>query len=412
MHPDLDQLAALLDGAADDPALAGLRAHALTCPRCAARLERLRADGAAIPRALAAVPAPDMREAVRRRARPAFGGALRWAAALAGAAAALLLFTALIADRAGIAVGLAPDRLVVADRWGGQLLELDPHTGEVRRQAAVGEAPALVRYSPRFGRLFVRLSRGVVAVDPRTLAVVARWNAPYPLREQAGLAVDEAAGRVYVAAAGGVFALDAGTLGQIPGVRLGSAPGPLILGPDRRTLYTVDQVDFTLWAIDLASGRGDARLLDRADVGQRLLLAPGPDGSRLYLLRTGAAPLLRVVALPGLQVTAARDLSSGPLPQGLAVLPDGRVAVSRGDGRAGGIELYDPLTLATVAQLDPAADQHALAAERDGTLVALNWQHGTVTRYDLAAGTRRWQTTLAPAQPVDAAFVPGGWRLP
>ena len=65
MHLDTQQLAAYLDGALSDAERADLRAHVLTCATCAARLERLRADGRRITVALSSGAAPDVRAAVR-----------------------------------------------------------------------------------------------------------------------------------------------------------------------------------------------------------------------------------------------------------------------------------------------------------------------------------------------------------
>src|SRR5690349_17876194 len=97
MHLEIDQLAAYLDGALDEAARADARAHLLTCPACAARLERLRADAGRITAFAGSGPAPDVRAAVRaqlRRGSPA--GWLLRGAMLAGALAALLLFALLI----------------------------------------------------------------------------------------------------------------------------------------------------------------------------------------------------------------------------------------------------------------------------------------------------------------------------
>src|SRR5262245_35641191 len=112
MHPDLTRLALYLDGALDEAARTDVRGHLLTCPACAARLERLRADAPRITASVAG-PTPDVRAAVRARLRR--GGRSAWllrGGALAGALTALLLFALLIGIRAGsTTLGRAPDRL-------------------------------------------------------------------------------------------------------------------------------------------------------------------------------------------------------------------------------------------------------------------------------------------------------------
>src|SRR5437762_6745483 len=97
MHLDTYQLAAYLDGALDAATRAATRAHILTCPACAARLDRLRDDARRITSVSASSPTPDVRAAVRVRLRRA--SPFTWLArggAFAGALAALLLFAVLI----------------------------------------------------------------------------------------------------------------------------------------------------------------------------------------------------------------------------------------------------------------------------------------------------------------------------
>src|SRR5690606_8012895 len=68
MHPDDLQLATYLDLPSDAPGYQELRAHVLTCSRCAARLALLREDSRRIPAALAGTgDTPDVRAAVRAR---------------------------------------------------------------------------------------------------------------------------------------------------------------------------------------------------------------------------------------------------------------------------------------------------------------------------------------------------------
>ncbi|HWQ14180.1 MAG TPA: anti-sigma factor, partial [Roseiflexaceae bacterium] len=66
-HPEMHRLAALLDGALGDGEREHVRAHLLTCPRCAARLRRLQADAERIVSSTASERAPDVRALVLAR---------------------------------------------------------------------------------------------------------------------------------------------------------------------------------------------------------------------------------------------------------------------------------------------------------------------------------------------------------
>jgi hypothetical protein len=404
MHPDINQLAAYLDGALSPQEAADVRGHVLGCARCATRLRQLRADAARIQHAFANAPAPDLRAAVRRRLRRASPLEHAWrGAGLAGALAAVLLL-AVLAGVSGGAFRAAPDRLFVADYAGEQLVALDASSGATLASVPLREKPSRLRYDARADRLYALVAEGVLAIDPHSLATVARWQAPQPISINAELALDTERGRLFVALPGGVAMLSTPGLAELDTLPAGPAPGPLELSADGRTLLALDVQEATLWTIDLDAGRSAARLLGQDDVGRQGWLAHAE--GRALVLRAGHPPMLWRPDNPAQPVA----LPDGPPPRDLAALADGRLAIARGDGRAGGIELVSP-DGAVLARIDPGYDQHHLAVGAGDALFALNWLHGSVTRYSLRRGARVWHLETPGQQPWDAAFVPGGWRL-
>jgi len=417
MHPDHRQLAAYLDGALDPAAHAELRAHILTCAACAARLERLRDDARRIAATLATGTTPDVRAAVRARLRrPAFGAWLMHGVALAGATVALLLFALLIAVRSGATVGRTSDRLFVVDRQTKQLIELDADNGARLRSVTIGGQPTSIVYNLLLDRLYIMLARSVVAVDARTLGETNRWDNPDPFRLNAGMALDEQRGWLYIAQPSGVIALDMMTLNQVPDFHGGVAPGPLVLASNGKALFTIDQVDDTVWKIELPSGVGSAYPPERADIGRTGWLALSPDGQAIYVLRSGAPPTLRRIDVSSGQTSAAVSLAPGPSPWDLLRLDDHHLAIPRGDGQKGGITIVETDSFRVIGTVDSERDQHHLVAGPGSSIFSLNFSHDTVTRYDpLGEKQRIWEISLGlplKGQPWDGVLVPGGWRWP
>jgi hypothetical protein len=423
MHPDLTRLAMYLDGALDEAARADVRGHLLTCPACTARLERLRADARRIT-ASAAGPTPDVRAAVRARLRRGGPPAWLWrGGALAGALAALLLFALLIGVRAGGAtLGRAPDQLFVVDRNNGRLLALDADSGAVLGGAPVGDTPTRVRYDAGSDRLYIMVKQAILSVDPQTLDVVARWEAPQPFDLTSGMALDTRRGRLYVAQpdAANIAVLDTATLTPTGSFGVGRAPGALALTPDGGALFALDG-DGTLWTIDTLGGARSAQSLSGGQRWPLAWLALSADGRTLYALHSDGAPQTWMPQIWRIDVSSGRisdpvALPPGQAPWDLLRLDDGRLAVPRGDGRAGGITLVAPDDLRVVGRINPDSDEHHAVAGPGGSLFTLNFSHGAVRRYDLARPqAETWQTRLEgqrPAMPYDGAFVPGGWRWP
>src|SRR5262249_53699400 len=143
---------------------------------------------------------PDVRATVRarlHRGRPAMW--LLRGGALAGALAALLLFALLIGVSGGATLGRTPDRLFVGGRSNGQLLALDASNGAILSSVPVGDTPIKIRYDRGLDRLYVLVKQAVLAIDARSLAVVARWDASRPFDLSSGMALDTRRSRLYVA---------------------------------------------------------------------------------------------------------------------------------------------------------------------------------------------------------------------
>ena len=419
MHPDTHQLAAYLDGALGDAERADMRAHVLTCATCAARLERLRHDGRRIMVALSSGAAPDVRPAVRARRRRS--AARAWPVrglALAGALAALLLFAVLAGARSGGTAGRNPDRLVVIDKSNTQLVALDAASGARLATLKLAQMPIGIKYDEIRDRLYVLLAQSVIAVDPRTLQPAGRWDAPQPLAAGTGMALDSRSGRLYIAQPGGVLAL-ALDLPEIAVARtydLGQMPGALALSPDGATLYALNEAQSRLWTIDMAGGRARSQTL-ASSLARSGYLSVSRDGRSIYVLLTGVGargdrPALWRIDRTG-QAETPTLLAQAPLPWDMELLDTGQLAIPRGDGRAGGIELIAADTLSTTVRLEPAYDQHHVVAGPNGTLYGLNYTHATITRFDATTRAVVWRTPEDRGLvPWDGVYVPGGWRWP
>ena len=406
MHPDIAQLAAYLDGALSPTERTTLRGHILSCATCAARLGELRADAERITATLATVPTPDLRANVRgqlRRKVPLFY--LGRSAALASALLVVLLLAILASVSSGAFSG-EPDRLFVADYMGAQLIVLDAESGATIKNVSLPAKPTRLRYNPANNRLYALVTTGVLAIDPRTLAIVEHWQAPQPISVNADLVLDTAQDKLYVTLSGSIAVLKIDTLQALDSLETGPSPGPLALAANGHTLLALDTQEATLWTIDLDQRRGTAQLLSNDDIGRQGWLAIGNDG-RVLVLRSGHPPMLWQRSPNAAPVA----LSDGASPRDLLALTDGRLAIARGDGHVGGVEIITS-DGEVHARIDPGYDQHRLVTGSGDALFALNWLHSTVTRYSLRRGARVWHVELPGKQPWDAAFVSGGWRLP
>ncbi|MEO7910710.1 MAG: zf-HC2 domain-containing protein [Roseiflexaceae bacterium] len=419
MHFDTLRLAAYLDGALGDAERADLRAHVLTCATCTARLERLRADGRRITVALSSSAAPDMRAAVRERLRGSIGR--DWLArglALAGALAALLLFAVLAGTRASGTAGRTPDRLVIIDRSNSQLVALDATNGARLAALKLTEMPIGIKYDEIRDRLYVLLAQSVIAVDPRTFQLVGRWDAPQPLVTGNGTALDARDGRLYVAQPGGILALalDAPQITVARTYDLSSTPGALAISPNGTLLYALNAEQARLWTIDVTDGSARSQTL-AAGNPRSGYLGVSHDGHAVYVLLTGAGarsdrPALWRIDRSG-QAETPTLLAQSPTPWDLELLDSGQLAIARGDGRTGGVELIAADTISTTARLEPDYDQHHVVAGLNATLYGLNYTRATITRFDTSTRAVIWRTPEDRGLvPWDGVYVSGAWRWP
>lgn len=412
MHPDTARLAAYLDGALAPADHAELRAHLLACQACAARLARLRDDAHTIERALAASPAPDVRAAVRARLRHGRSAWLAPVAGLAAGLAALLLLALLLSTGRAATSASAPGVLFVTDR-GGRVVALDAASGAWLRAGTIGSAPGAIVYDAVRDRLYVALRQAVVALDPATLAVRDRWEAPAAIGATGALALDAAHARLYVAAANGAaaLALDGPALALARTYDLRATPNALALAPDGATLLALAASQARVWSIDVRSGASTAQTLAQPDMARSGWLAISRDGAKVYVALTRAAPDAR----PMIWRIASSDRSSiaatlDALPPlwDLELLANGLLALPRGNGASGGVELLASDTLSTTARIDSSNDQHHVVVGPGGSFFGLNFAHNTITRYSSAAPGVAWRTAArADWQPWDGVFVPG-----
>jgi DNA-binding beta-propeller fold protein YncE len=419
MHPNTQQLAAYLDGALGDAERAELRAHVLTCASCAARLEQLRVDGGRITAALSSGSAPDVRAAVRARLRGS--AAQAWLArglALAGALAALLLFAVLVGARARGTAARIPDRLVIIDRSNTQVVALDASSGTRLASLELVEVPNAIKYDEIRDRLYVLLAQSVLAIDPHMLQITGRWDAPQPFATSSVMALDARGGRLYIAQPSGVLAvaLDQPAITVARTYDLAATPNALVLAPNGATLYALNAEQARIWTINLADGSARSQAL-APNASRSGYLSVSQDGRFVYVLLTAVGPradrpALWRIDLAG-QAETPTSLALTPPPWDMELLATGQLAIARGDGRAGGVELIAADTLSTTARLEPDYDQHHVLIGPNGTLYGLNYTHATITRFDATTHTMIWRTPEDRSLvPWDGVYVRGGWRWP
>ena len=409
MHPDISDIAAYLDGAQPETRRTELRAHLLTCHSCAAQLEQLRQDATRI-NALSQTQVPDARVEVRARLkRPHSLVWLAHASMIAGSLAAVLLFALLIGARSGATIGWAPDRLFVLNQE--QLIELRADDGVLRGAITAQESPVAVHYDPQQKSVYVLNRQSVVAIDPQALTVVKRWRAPQGL-SMAQIALDAPGEQMYVTAPRQqvVVQIDTTLFTTTREISLTITPDALAITPDGRYLYTYSRAEATLEVVDVQSIRADVYKLPQQVQGARAWLAPSVDGRSMFLLTSATSNWLYRFEVSSGRLEQQVRLAQDQLPWGLVTLMDGSIAVPRGDGQRGGVDIYDPSTLKLTQQIDPDNDQHHLIAGRKGVIFAFTL-NGILTRYRLTTATPDWRVTI-PGRLVDGVFVPANWHWP
>ncbi|MFC4118062.1 beta-propeller fold lactonase family protein [Nonomuraea zeae] len=113
-------------------------------------------------------------------------------------------------------------------------------------------------------------------------------------------------------------------VGDLVPTGAGTEPSSVMFAPDGRTAYVLNRGNNTLAAYRVGS-RGELRLLGTAATGDAFGLAIAPDGSSLFAANQSGTVSAFTLDDDGTPRAAGDPVPTGfPLPQGLAVSPDGR----------------------------------------------------------------------------------------
>lgn len=220
------------------------------------------------------------------------------------------------------------DGLLAIDEKNDVLLELDPATGIVRRQAKLDPDPFCLAVNPSGSRVYVAdYGTGRVQVFGADLEPVGSW----PVGKQPGALVVSEDGRWLICAntgADSVTVLDAGT-GEVlasirtsmsPDAPLGSCPNALAITPKGDRLYVANGNINNVAVVDLSEGPGEAQVLGFIPTGRYpCALSLDPQGEFLFIgVGKGFEPRpnhewtqggmgLRVNQLPGAAYGPNRD---------------------------------------------------------------------------------------------------------
>lgn len=410
-QPDIDLLAAYLDGTLSETEYAEVRAKILTDPAWAASLEQLRRDAERITRSAMVRPAPDVRLAVHtNRTRRQMVHWLGRLSTLASIGTVLVLLALLLGSEGSISVGPSMSRLFVVDRGNDQLLVLNPDDGTLLDLVNVGANPSQVLYDYQREQLYVLTSDSIEVIDPYSFAIDELWKPPTPFERSADMVFDAERNLLYISSAehDRIFVINVDNP-RGRSFAAGSSPTELALSPNSRRLFAIDSQEARLWVFELPSSDTINQWFDRKNLGRRGWLAPGYE-EEVYVLRGGQPPLLHRFEpddFPG----EFTQLDQGAPVWDIARVGD-KLVVARGDGERGGLDIIDTNTLTTITNLDPSADQHTLVNGPAETVFALNWAHGAVTHYDVATEQVLWRATLDGQSPYEGVFVPGQWQFP
>jgi len=137
----------------------------------------------------------------------------------------------------------------------------------------------------------------------------------------------------------------------------------------------------------------------------------------VYVLLTGVGAGADRPALWRIDRTGEAEtptlLAPTPRPWDMELLDTGQLAIARGDGRNGGVELIAADTLSTTARLEPDYDQHHVVVGPNVTLYGLNFTRASITRFDAITHAVIWRTPEDRGTvPWDGVYVRGGWRWP
>lgn len=179
-------------------------------------------------------------------------------------------------------------------------------------------------------------------------------------------------------------------IGTVPVGTTGWTPlQGMVLAPDARRLF----VERGRGVAVLQSAVGSyVESIPAASAWETLQIAQGlavsPDGQTLYVAEHLDAGAVRVVDVLTHEVLATVSRGVGTAPTGVAAGPDGR-AYFAFSGASQGIAVFDRATLAVTRALETGAGPNGVAVAPDGSRIwVANELGATVTRWDLAAGTR------------------------
>ncbi len=211
----------------------------------------------------------------------------------------------------------------VFDQRAYALQELDPWTGEVRRQLAL---PTSRKHKPHFMTTdWVPTGSGSVflfhATNARELGEIA-WSSD---AQQGGLTVSDDYVHLYFGELDEhpYLALsDQLHYGQIPMQKLSCLPVDLVISPTRQQLFLSDRARGTIFIVDLPEFKLVGSLIVRPPGSRKTLnLAPSPDGTRLFVT-DNVSPALLIIN------TKTLKIKRQPLPYGilgnLRLSPDGQ----------------------------------------------------------------------------------------
>jgi len=301
-------------------------------------------------------------------------------------------------------------RLVVTDETGGNLVTVDPETGQVLDRISVGKRPRGLLLLPDGVHVAVALSGSPIAgpgVDESTL--------PPPDRSADGIGVVDLAARklvrtlpsgqdpetfdlssdgqtIYVSneETAEVSALDIATATIRGRVKVGGEPEGVTVRPDGAVVYVTSEADNAVYAIDTATLVVKAKI----ETGPRpRAVAFSRDGGVAFVTaeNSGAVTVIDAAAhTPSgtIAIPPTAGTPTPPRPMGAILSPDGRqLFVSL--GRARSVAVIDVAERRLVRTIeDVGARPWGIAVSADGRkLYTANGPSGDVSIVDLATGT-------------------------
>jgi YVTN family beta-propeller protein len=277
-------------------------------------------------------------------------------------------------------------RVYVSDETGGNVVVVDPESGEVIDRLPVGKRPRGLRLSRDGAQLLVALSGSPIAgpgVDESTL--------PPPDRSADGVGIIDLASRKLVRT------LDTGP-----------DPEAFDISPDGRTLYVSNEDQAQMSVVDLASGT----IKKRVEVGEEPEgVTVRPDGRVVYVTCEGDNS---VVAVDTGTLEVISRIKAGPRPRAIAFTDDGATAfVSLENGAAVAVIDASKHTLSSIiaipqtpgapmvprpmgVELSPDRRQLLVSLGRAKSVAIIDVPSRTFVRSIEDVGTRPWGIGVSP----------------